>query len=153
MLQKLLISSLALSFALSYSLATKAYEQPEYLLPENFTVYVKDNIVINHPAKGFEPRILPTNNEYLANPGCYIACYSHIANNSVYGVSDHIYVNGQIRVNGAYQNRICKPTGFEYSDISTEQSFKDLCNTKIATCNDRSCWAGGDTGGWFGIQG
>ena len=70
----------------------------------------------------------------------------------VYAVGPDIYVMGQIRVKGQYSNRICQPAGFINTDISTVASFKQLCAEKIATCVDNSCWVGGDTGGWFGIQ-
>lgn len=121
------------------------------MLPDDFSIYTKDTIVINHPESGFEKKVLPTNNDYKNNPGCYIACYSRDKSNGIYSVGDNIYVHGQVRVAGTYKGRMCVPTGYETKDISTEDSFKVQC-AKISTCSNNQCWAGGDTGGWFGIQ-
>ena len=121
------------------------------LLPSPYPVYVLENQgVINHPFAGATKAFLPTDNSYSSSPGCYVDCYSH--NPGVYTVGPDIYVMGQIRVKGQYSNRICQPAGFINTDISTVASFKQLCAEKIATCVDNSCWVGGDTGGWFGIQ-
>ncbi|STX52689.1 Uncharacterised protein [Legionella busanensis] len=121
------------------------------LLPSPFPVYVIPNSgVVNHPYPGAMKVLIPTDNSYTGMPGCYIACYSHSP--GVYAVSPSISVMGQIRVQGSYSNRICQPQGYQNQDISAEQSFKDLCSNKIAACRSASCWAGGDTGGWFGIQ-
>lgn len=121
------------------------------LLPDNFNVYTNGTAVINHPAAGFNQVALPTNNDYKDNPGCYVACYSRDKASGVYTVGNNIYVNGQVRVAGSYKGRICTPTGYETKDISQEDSFHVLC-AKISTCTNNQCWAGGDTGGWFGIQ-
>ncbi|RUR12626.1 hypothetical protein [Legionella sp. km772] len=121
------------------------------LLPSPYPVYVIPNqAVINHPVAGASKSSLPTDNSYTDSPGCYIACYSH--NPGVYAVGPSIYVMGQIRVKGSYVNRICQPAGFLNQDISKAFSFKQLCSEKISTCTPNNCWAGGDTGGWFGIQ-
>ena len=117
------------------------------LLPEDFTVYVRGTIVVNHPVPGFEPRRLPTANVYQGEPGCYMACYSHVAQGAVYSVGGDIYVMGQVRVPGQYEGRICRPTGAS----SSASQIAALCGRWISTCGDR-CWGGGDTGGWFGIQ-
>ncbi|MGQ3888421.1 hypothetical protein ACQUW5_05240 [Legionella sp. CNM-1927-20] len=121
------------------------------LLPSPFPVYVIPNAaVVNHPYPGAMKVLIPTDNSYTGIPGCYIACYSH--NPGVYAVSPSISVMGQIRVKGSYSNRVCQPQGYQNQDISAEQLFKDLCSNKIAACRNASCWAGGDTGGWFGIE-
>jgi hypothetical protein len=120
------------------------------LLPDDFPVYTKDIIVTNHPAQGFEKKVLPTNNDYKNNPGCYIACYSRDKSSGIYTLGDNIYVNGQVRVAGMYKGRMCVPTGYETKNISTEASFKVQC-ARISTCSNNQCWASGDTGGWFGI--
>ena len=70
----------------------------QYLLPENFKVYVKGESVINHPAPGYKERVLPTVNKYMGNDGGYIACYSRNQEGSIYSVGDGIYVMGQIRL-------------------------------------------------------
>ncbi|KTD52345.1 hypothetical protein Lqui_1189 [Legionella quinlivanii] len=121
------------------------------LLPSPFPVYViEGQAVINHPSPGATKVDLPTDNSYTKQPGCYIACYSHRP--GVYAVSPTISVMGQIRVPGTYVARLCQPAGFENQDISKAEQFKQLCTSKISACKG-SCWAGGDTGGWFGIQG
>ena len=122
------------------------------LLPEDFRVYVRDNQVINQPWPGFEERVLPTVNDFRGSPGCYVACYSHDAERAVYGVGGEIYVMGQIRVPGNYQNRVCQPADYEGRDISAAPAFKKLCGRLLPDRCRTGCWAGGDTGGWFGIQ-
>ncbi len=122
------------------------------LLPEKFSVYTAgDNMVVNTPGQGLERKILPTINSYTTAPGCYLVCYSRLRGGSIYGVGGGIYVMGQIRVPGRYRGRVCRPAGYEAKDISAEPRFKDLCGGTFRTCRGR-CWAGGDTGGWFGIQ-
>lgn len=120
------------------------------LLPNQFPVYTNGKIAINHPMPGFTKKLIPTNNAYTGNPGCYIACYSHIATQAIYAVGTNIYMIGQVRVPGTYVNRSCVPRNYQGQDISGLSQFKELCNTRIKACQD--CWAGGDTGGWFGIQ-
>ncbi|KTD18550.1 Uncharacterised protein [Legionella lansingensis] len=121
------------------------------LLPSPFPVYIiGEGVVINHPYPGAKDVSLPTDNSYTAAPGCYIACYSH--SKGVYSVSPTIYVMGQIRVRGQYKERICQPEGYFNQDISAADKFKQLCSQKIKSCKNIECWAGGDTGGWFGIQ-
>ncbi|KGP62779.1 hypothetical protein EP47_09745 [Legionella norrlandica] len=121
------------------------------LLPSPFPVYViEGHGVINHAYPGAIKVFLPTDNSYKDYPGCYIACYSH--NQGVYAISSTISVMGQIRVKGQYEARICQPDRYKNKDISTVNRFKQLCAEKIPSCHNNSCWAGGDTGGWFGIQ-
>ena len=121
------------------------------LLPEDMSVYVKDDVVINHSEFGFTRVILPTRNLFAGAPGGYIACYSRSRAGSVYGVGGGIYVMGQIRVPGHYNERIFEPDGYQGKDISAADKFKKLCRQTFSSCQ-QSCWAGGDTGGWFGIQ-
>lgn len=132
--------------------SSPANNQPDQiLLPDNFSVYTNGSAVINHPMEGFQKKTLPTNNDYKQSPGCYIACYSDDKNNGIYPVGKDVYVNGQVRVAGAYQGTMCIPTGYENKDLSKEDSLKVQC-AKISTCTSNQCWAGGDTGGWYGIQ-
>lgn len=152
MLNKRIAIALALSILPSSLVIAETPTQTEYLLLDNYTVYVKDYTVVNYPAPGFEPRTLPSNNDDLANPGCYVACYSHDSTNSAYSVSENIHVHGQVRISGMYEGRICKPFGYEQSEISNEAFFNQLCDTKVVSCKGKECWAGGDTGGWFGIK-
>lgn len=128
------------------------YDPNQIILPTPFPVYIQDGIVVNHPAPGFSAILLPTNNDFIDVPGCYIACYSHDAINGVYSVGNNIYVNGQIRVSGKYYGRICIPAGYLNRDISKATTFKQLCTNKIKSCGTADCWAGGDTGGWLGIH-
>lgn len=120
------------------------------MLPEDFRVYVGEGSVINHPVPGYEERILPTVNRYQSNNGGYIAIYSHNASQGVYSVGDGIYVIGQIRLQGKYIGIIFHPTGYEGQYISATEDFKQLADETFSACQG-DCWAGGDTGGWFGI--
>ncbi len=128
------------------------YDPNQIILPTPFPVYIHDGVVVNHPAPGFSAIPLPTNNDYIDMPGCYIACYSHNAINGVYSVGNNIYINGQVRVSGKYNGRICEPAGYLNRDISKATTIKQLCTNKIKSCGTGDCWAGGDTGGWMGIQ-
>ncbi len=122
------------------------------MLPENFKVYVGENeSVVNWPMSGYEERILPTINKYTGSDGGYIACYSRNKEGSIYSVGDGIYVMGQIRLQGQYIERIFHPQGYENQDISSAQELKDLCNQTFPACKG-GCWAGGDSGGWFGLR-
>lgn len=151
-----MIRSLFLSCLLAVScIPSSAFADPsdatnlsDLLLPDNFSVYVR-TVVVNHPVNGFDQKTLPTNNDYKATPGCYVACYSHDNKDAVYGVGNNIYVLGQVRVAGKYEGRNCIPQGFENKDIAAESYFNSLCAAKISTCKEGNCWAGGDTGGWF----
>ncbi|AHE67846.1 hypothetical protein [Legionella oakridgensis] len=148
-----LISALCVSIAFANDASLISKDTEMGLLPSPFPVYVigqDKSTVINHPYPGAEKKWLPTDNSYTEKPGCYIACYSH--QSGVYSVSPTIYVMGQIRVKGQYLNRICQPEHYQNQDISKAESFKKLCSEKIASCKNIECWAGGDTGGWFGIQ-
>jgi hypothetical protein len=128
--------------------------QEQSLLPELYKVYYIPNVgVINHPVEGAIEKILPTVNLFKGEPGCYVACYSHQENQSIYPVAEDIFVMGQVRVEGHYDKRICQPKGYESKDISAESTFKQLCENHLKQqCAQLSCWAGGDTGGWFGVQ-
>jgi hypothetical protein len=54
---------------------------------------------------------------------------------------------GQVRLRGKYHGRVFHPWGYQGQDISTAQEFKDLCRELFGV----EGWAGGDTGGWFGL--
>jgi hypothetical protein len=138
-------------FFLSTSAIAADVNPTETLLPETFTVYTDGVSVINQPQPGFTETALPTINLYKGTPGCYIACYSHQRANSAYSL-DNFYMMGQVRVAGKYAGRMCEPTNFAGKDISGNEVFKTICSEKIEGCKGAHCWAGGDTGGWFGIQ-
>ncbi len=122
-------------------------------LPEDFFVYYADGIVLNQPQLGFERRLLPTvNHYYTAMDGCYLACYSRSPEQAAYPVSSGIYVMGQVRVQGSYEGRLCRPKGLPLdANIAADQQFKDACNQNIDGCAGGLCWAGSDTGGWYGL--
>ncbi|WP_133127944.1 hypothetical protein [Legionella nagasakiensis] len=145
-----LISALCISIAFANDTPFISKDTEMGLLPSPFPVYVIEHQVTNYPHPGTEKKWLPTDNSYAETPGCYIACYSH--QSGVYSVSPTIYVMGQVRVKGQYLQRICQPEHYEHQDISKAESFKKLCSEKITSCKNIECWAGGDTGGWFGIQ-
>lgn len=141
------------AFSSSYSQTTSHRNDPSYrLLPSPFPIFTDGQVVVNHPYPGMTRKELPTSNSYTRDPGCYIACYSHDAVNSVYKAAQGIYVNGQVRVAGTYRGRICIPTGFNNVDISRSPNFQQICRAAIRSCSSGNCWAGGDTGGWFGVQ-
>jgi hypothetical protein len=121
-------------------------------LPENFVVYVSPTgEVVNWPARGYQAKILPTVNIYTEHDGGYISCYSHNKEGGVYSAAEGIYAMGQIRLQGKYTNQVFQPNGYEGQDISSVQELKDLCNSTFPAC-DGDGWAGGDTGGWFGLR-
>lgn len=130
---------------------TASMPPDQRFLPDTYKVYISGRTVINHFVMGFNEQNIPVNNDYTLNPGCYITCYSHDAKNGAYEIADNIFINGMVRVAGSYVGRLCKPTGFEQVDLSKETSFVSLC-AKLKTCTNDQCWAGGDTGGWFGVQ-
>jgi hypothetical protein len=127
-------------------------EPNKAILPANFKVYVRDNVVVNVSYPGFEEKTLPTVNEFIGYPGCYVAAYSRRKEKSVYSVGGGIYVMGQVRAPGSYQGRICLPVGYEKVDISADFNFKLFLAKVLPSACEEGCWAGGDTGGWFGIQ-
>jgi hypothetical protein len=124
----------------------------DHLLPEHFTVYVLGDTVVNWPAPGSRRTTLATCNLYRGPRGGYVACYSHRAVGSAYGVGGSIYVMGQVRLRGDYDGRIFQPDGYRGADISAAPHFKQVCAQALGACRAGNCWAGGDTGGWFGIQ-
>lgn len=142
---------LMLSQASALENNTAVLDPNKDLLPSPFPVYILgDYQVINHPYPGATKALLPTDNSYTDSPGCYVACYSH--DPGVYSVSTTISVMGQIRVQGQYVKRVCQPEGYSEQDISAAIKFTQMCAEKIPACSNSSCWGGGDTGGWFGIQ-
>lgn len=122
------------------------------ILPANFKVYAKDNVVVNVSYPGFEQKTLATVNKFIGYPGCYVAAYSRRKEKSVYSVGGDIYVMAQVRVPGSYQERICLPVGYENVDISADPQFQLMFAKVLPKACKEGCWAGGDTGGWFGIQ-
>ena len=121
------------------------------LLPEQFAIYTDGKTVINHPEIGFSEKLLPTVNLYKGNPGCYIACYSQKKENAIYAINDNTFALGQVRIAGRYTKGMCEPTNFSGKSITQETAFQTICKDKIPTCVGVNCWAGGETGAWFGL--
>lgn len=128
-----------------------ARAEVDHLLPLDYQVYVFDGGVVNHPGAGTHAVTLPTVNLYHGPQGGYVACYSHQKRGSAYSVGGEIYVMGQVRLRGDYDGRIFQPRGYRGADVSALPRFKRICRRSLWSCRHGGCWAGGDTGGWFGI--
>ncbi|MFW7380828.1 MAG: hypothetical protein ACOH5I_18580 [Oligoflexus sp.] len=121
-------------------------------LPEDFRIFYGALGVSSSPYPSARERILPTSNlSYPDLDGCYMACYSNNSDQAVYQVGPDIYVKGQFRVQGAYQGRICQIPGREEENLVEAIDLREKCGELIQSCGPNECWAGGDTGGWFGI--
>ncbi len=92
-------------------------------------------------------RPLPVVTRYNGPAGGYIAMYTRDRSKAIYPVGGSIYVVGVVRLEGKYIGRVFHPRGYKNKDISAAQEFKDLCRELF----DVDGWAGGDTGGWFGL--
>lgn len=119
------------------------------LLSNDSHIYVhEDGNVLNEPAEGFEQYTLPTLNHYLGEDGGYVAFYTRDEARGIYSIGDGIFVVGLIRLKGRYIGRIFHPEGYEGKDISAAAEFKQMCREAFGV----EGWAGGDTGGWFGLE-
>lgn len=117
----------------------------EYFLPEDFVIYTDGNMTLDwQPDLSFVERQLPTFNHYEGEDGGYIAIYTNNEDAGVYSVGDGIYVVGQIRLEGHYEERIFVP-------IMQTSQLLAVCNLYFSNEIDQ-IWFGGDTGGWFGIE-
>lgn len=112
----------------------------DHMLPKNFSF-----------ALSGAPRPVPIWNWYRGPHGGYVACYSHRSSGAVYPVGGDIYVMGVVRLQGDYEGRIFQPLGYRDRDISAADQLKGICQKSIRACFAGGCWAGGDTGGWFGL--
>ena len=123
----------------------------DYLLPSDFPVYVFDGGVVNHPVPGSRRVVLPTVNRYDGPGGGYVACFPPPPRQRVLGGWRHL-CDGT----GACARRLRRPhlsaLGHRGRDISAAPEFKQICGDAIAACRAGACWAGGDTGGWFGLK-
>jgi hypothetical protein len=140
---------------LSFSGMIKIPNPNNQLLPSSLSVYTNGSLTINHPAPGLKQVSLPVNNKnYTKANGCYMACYSY--KQGLIREGKNIYLIGMVRVPGKYNNnRSCIPTGTAGKDVSGSKTFKMLCNNsfkKQCSITSYGCWAGGDTGGWYGMQ-
>ncbi|MBD3340162.1 MAG: hypothetical protein GF353_13700 [Candidatus Lokiarchaeota archaeon] len=93
-------------------------------------------------------KTLPVIQHYKGSGGGYIAAYTHDEGTGVYSVGSGIYVMGLIRLKGMYRGRIFHPEGYENQDISALQHFKEI----IFELFNAPGWAGGDTGGFLGLD-
>lgn len=127
-------------------------ETPIYnLIHQDFKVYVSPSGQVSKvPMPDWQKRVLPTVNDYTGGDGGYIAAYSRNGDKAVYSVGDGIFVVGQIRLQGQYVGGIFVPQGYEGVDISADPTLKSLCDKTFP--DSAPCWAGGDTGGWFGLR-
>jgi len=130
-----------LTGCLSYS----PHSPNRILLPSNYEVYTYNNSVTSQPSSQYKKVILPTNTDFKGTPGCYVACYSRDKTHSAYSIESNIntYVIGQVRLPGRYIGREC------IVNYPLDANF--YCNFRIRKCQG-NCWAGGDTGGWFGLK-
>src|SRR5208283_3045791 len=77
-------------------------------LPDNYTVLPNQSENTLNNNQNVVRAILPVENSYQKNPGCYIACYSHNPQ-GVYSISPTVFVEGLMRVKGSYEGVTCKP--------------------------------------------
>ncbi|MHB1221905.1 MAG: hypothetical protein ACYC0J_07915 [Gammaproteobacteria bacterium] len=138
MFKKLLFSSF-----LAFLIPSIALASDELQLPNNLKVYIQGNRISRIPTPGYQERNLPINNDYQANPACYMDCYSRNKDTGVYKIDESTYINGMVRVAGIYHERECMP--------GTEDELINLCK-KIATCVNEECWLSADTGALYGIK-
>jgi hypothetical protein len=121
------------------------------LLPENFTVWVGNDIVATCPWPGAQSRTLPTVNHYVGADGGYVALYTRNPELAVYSVGGGIYVAGQLRIKGRYVGRIFWPEGYEVgSNITQDPEILALCARYFPKAAGQ-VWVGGDTGGFLGL--
>ncbi|SMF40565.1 hypothetical protein [Pseudobacteriovorax antillogorgiicola] len=126
----------------------------EYGVPasKDFIIFQLGGAVFNHYVEGSTPLKLPTAfAPYSGIQGCYLACYSNNNSGAIYEIDQGIFVKGQYRVEGYYDSNICRPVGDETQEISEIQLYSNYCRDHVPACADGECWAGGDTGGWFGL--
>lgn len=121
------------------------------MLPDEFKVYHSEKVGLStKPFKGGQEKIIPTNNEYREQPGCYLACYSKNPKEAAYHVIDDTYMMGQIRVKGRYTNGMCVPTGYESKDARHSKDLMEQCEKAFPDkCTGASCWIETRTGNWF----
>ncbi|MBN8828496.1 MAG: DUF4153 domain-containing protein [Sphingobacteriia bacterium] len=106
------------------------------ILPEDYTVYItgEGNIMNIYPVPNSKKVIFPTKNHYQGIDGCYMECYSNKKQNAVYSVAKDLYVIGQVRIKGKYnQFLVCNPNG------NIKESFK-LCEKYFPeSCKNNYC--------------
>lgn len=114
-----------------------------YLLASETKVFSAGRYALtNYGVADAAPLMLPSNSTYTASPGCYVACYTY-SGVGVHPVSRGIWIAGQVRVPGDYEQGICRPHESSHD--------KQLC-AEFEACTLSPCWVGGDTGGWFNLS-
>lgn len=122
------------------------------VLPEQFKIYYDPKLGISKKVyKGAAEKVILNNNDVKDGQGCYVSCFSKNAKDAVYPVDTNVYLMGQIRVQGQYQNGNCLPKGFEDKDVRASKEFKAKCEEAFPErCEKDSCWASGsNTANWF----
>jgi hypothetical protein len=120
------------------------------MLPDQFKVYYNDKMGFSTKSfKGSQEKIIPTNNEYREQPGCYLACVSKSSKDAAFHVLDNVYMMGQMRVKGRYMNGMCIPAGYESKDARNSKELKDQCQKAFPEkCDKGSCFIETRTGSW-----
>ena len=120
----------------------------DYWLPDNLTVYASSGAVGLYGNNEEDRKSVRVIQYYTGKGGGYIAAYTHNPEKGVYSVGGEIYVMGLIRLKGTYRGRVFHPEGYLDQDISAENYFKNL----ILELFNAEGWAGGDTGGFLGLE-
>lgn len=139
-------------FLFSLILLGSTVNAAEYYLSEDFAVYIYEDIVLNwQPDSNYEKTYLPTFNYYEGTDGGYVAIYTRDKTAGIYDVGNGIYVMGQIRVQGHYEDHIFIPKGYASDDdITQDPALLEICASYFPATAGRM-WVGGDTGGWFDL--
>jgi hypothetical protein len=152
-----------LLFAFFMSSAVPAHAQfkkevdPSYvLLPTDLKVYPLSDggaTAIKKDSTTTEVT-LPTDNSWLADPGCYLTCHTKDESQAVYAVGNGTYVVGQMRVPGYYdKDGMCITNLKKDEDMATSRRFKYMCNVSFnVPCQRESCWAEAKTGQFFAAR-
>lgn len=119
--------------------------ETKQLLPNPLPVYVKGPLRTLNPTAGFTRKWLPIDNSYTDEPACYIVCYSHSQDKSIYAVGSDVYVVSQIRVPGNDNGAGCVPLHYEGQVVSSIQAFKNLCNKTYPAACKNQCWGGSNS--------
>lgn len=146
---------LALTILPLCSVQATTMKPDDMRLPDDIKVYYSKKVgLTNHAVKGAKAEVLPTNNEYTASPGCYIACYS--SNKDIapklgaYPVDGNTYIMGQVRVKGHYRDGLCVPSGYENKSVHGSKEMKEACEKSFpAMCEKGTCTVNGKTSQWF----
>lgn len=151
MIKKLVAILLFVSPSLVFSVDNKSLRMSKEILgnqylPQEFMVYVHDYHASTSPQPGDRYVILPTNNYYLMNPGCYVLCLD--PKQGVYETEHGYFVAGQFRIPGMYNKAKCVPNNFITHEKMPEEKLKSVCNELFEACHGQ-CSIDYETGQWF----